>query len=179
MPQDRTLSILMTFHGYFTGVSPNGQDEYGGRVSCSLTGSNPAIPAGVDVVDRGGKIDIGAWVNNDRANWNDRVDITFSLDGDCTLRNGTVVPVVWSPRMNNVPDNQPAMLLMESDMTTPASPNEVDASWAPGSNNSQILVNDKDETKDYYFRPAIVIPALNGYYISCDPPLVNRAQANR
>lgn len=174
MPQDRTLSILMTFNGYFTGVSPNGQDEYGGRVSYSLTGSSPAIPAGLAVVDPSGKIDVGSWVNNDRANWNDRVDITFSLAGNCTLRNGTVVPVVWSPNMNNDPLGQPAMLLMESDKKTPASPSEVDARWVPGSNNTQILVDDKDESKDYYFRPAIVIPSLGGYYISCDPPLVNR-----
>jgi hypothetical protein len=43
----------------------------------------------------------------------------------------------------------------------------------------QIEVDDKSEDKNYYFKPGIVVPALNNYYISVDPPLVNRGGTNR
>lgn len=173
MPQDRTLSVQMTFQGYYDANGPAGPGYYG-NVGYANVGTSPTLPAGLQLVAADGTIAIGAWANPDPAIWNDTVDITFTLAGQCTLQDGQVVPVVWSPNMNNDPDGQPAMLLMETDRVTPASASEVEASWVTGTGNTQILVNDKDETKDYYFRPAIIIPAANNYYISCDPPLVNR-----
>ncbi len=167
MPQDRTLSILCTFAGFYRPEDGG----YGGAMTYSQTGSVPDMPG---LVQPSGEIDISAAPTFDPSVYNATVDITFSLAGDCTLQQGGAVPVAWSPEMSNDPAGQPAMLLMEEDRVTPASTNEVEAGWVPGSNNSQIVVDDKDETKNYYFRPAIVVPALNNYYISCDPPIVNR-----
>jgi hypothetical protein len=176
MPQDRQLQILMTFRGYYTGTSPDGQDNYGGHVSYSLTSCSPGNPSQLQLVGQDGTIDISQWANPDPSTWNNTVDAIFSLDANCTLKDGvTVVPAVWSPNMNNStdPNAYPAMLLLETDKVTPASTNEVEASWVAGSGNTQILVDDKDETKDYYYRPAVVIPALSNYYISCDPTIRN------
>jgi hypothetical protein len=172
MPQDRTLSILCTFIGFYR-PSDGG---YGGNMSYAITGSNP--PMG-NVVLPTGEIDISNAPPFDPAVYNATVDITFSLAGYCALQDGTHVPVTWSSEMSNNPQGLPAMLLLEEDQTTPASTNEVEAGWVPGSNNTQIFVDDKDETKNYYFRPAIIVPALNGYYISCDPPLVNRTRGGK
>jgi hypothetical protein len=182
MPQDRTLSILMTFRGYYTGTNSSGFDEYGGHVSYGLISSSPGNPTPLELVAPDGKIDVSQWANPDPSTWNNTIDITFSLDANCTLKDGvTVVPAIWSPNMNNStdPNAYPAMLLLETDKVTPASTSEVEASWVPNSNNTQIVVDDKDESKDYYFRPAVVIPALNNYYISCDPPLVNRQRGGK
>jgi hypothetical protein len=108
-----------------------------------------------------------------------RVDITFTLAGGCTLQDGTVVPVSWAPNLSGA---QGAMVLMDVDgdgkPTTPASAADVEAKWVSG-NPSQIEVDDKNEDKNYYFKPGIVVPALNNYYISVDPPLVNRGSSNR
>ena len=176
MPQDRQLQVLMTFRGYYTGTNQGGFDTYGGHVSYRLTASLPDNPDMAHLVEPDGTIDISNWGNPDPSVWNNAVDIIFSLDANCTLKDGvTMVPAIWSPSMNNStdPNAYPAMLLLETDKVTPASTNEVEASWVAGSGNTQIIVDDKDESKNYYYRPAVVIPALNNYYISCDPGLRN------
>jgi hypothetical protein len=172
MPQDRTLSILCTFSGYYDANGPAGPGLYG-SITYSQQASNPPMVG--SIVDPTGAINVGEWTNSDPSSWNDRVDITFELSStsSCTLQNGQTTSVIWSINMNNDPNGEPAMLLMENDRITPASTSEVEASWGNQS-QTQILVDDKDETKDYYFRPGIMVPAANDYYISCDPPLVNR-----
>lgn len=172
MPKDRTLAITCTFSGFYR-PSDGG---YGGTMHYAITGSDPDMG---EIVLPTGEIDIDNAPPFDPSIYNARVDITFTLAGGCTLQNGTVVPVQWAPQLSG-PEG--AMVLMDVDkdgnQTTPASANEVEAKWVPG-NPAQIEVDDKDESKNYYFRPGIVIPALGGYYISCDPPLVNRGRTSR
>lgn len=177
MPQDRALSILCTFSGSYNANGPKGPGYYG-AMTYSLVGANPPVSDPAVVAPAGG-IYIDKWPNPDPAVWSDIVDITFSLAGNCTLRDGTVVPVVWSPNMNNDPNGQPAMLLTDLDSGQPAPTSDAEARWVAGSNQTQILVDDKNEEKNFYFRPAIIVPAANNYYISCDPPLVNKGKINR
>ena len=167
MPQDRTLAITCTFSGFYR-PSDGG---YGGTMSYAMTGSNPDMGS---IVATTGEIDIDNAPPFDPSLYNATVDITFTLAGGCTLQDGTVVPVQWAPQLSG---DQGAMVLMDVDEngnpTTPASADDVEASWVAG-NAAQIFVDDKNEQKNYYFRPGIVIPALNNYYISVDPPIVNR-----
>jgi hypothetical protein len=166
MPQDRELAITCTFNGFYR-PSDGG---YGGTMSYVVTGSVP--PMG-DIVAPTGEIDVYNALPYDPALFNARVDIRFTLAGGCTLENGTVVPVQWAP---NLSGDQGAMVLMDVDQhgnpTTVASPDDVEATW--GADAGVIFVDDKNEDKNYYFRPGIVVPSLNNYYISVDPPLVNR-----
>lgn len=169
MPQDRTLAITCTFNGFYR-PSDGG---YGGTMSYAMTGSNPDMGS---IVASTGEIDIDNAPAFDPGVYNARVDITFTLAGGCTLQDGTVVPVQWAPDLSG---DQGAMVLMDVDSngnpTTPASTDDVEALWVAG-NPAQIEVDDKNEGKNYYFRPGIVVPALNNYFISCDPPLVNRSR---
>jgi hypothetical protein len=172
MPQDRTLSIRCTFNGFYR-PSDGG---YGGTMSYAIVASNPDMG---DIVAPSGQIDIDKAPAFDPNQFQKRVDITFTLAGGCTLQDGTVVPVSWAP---NLSGDQGAMVLMDVDgdgkPTTPASTADVEAKWVSG-NPGQIEVDDKNEDKNYYFKPGIVVPALNNYYISVDPPLVNRGSSNR
>jgi hypothetical protein len=172
MPQDRTLAITCTFDGFYR-PSDGG---YGGTMSYAVTGSNPDMG---NIVAPTGEIDIDQAPPFDPTQFNARVDITFTLAGGCTLQDGTVVPVQWAP---NLSGDQGAMVLMDVDQngvpTTPASTDDVEAKWVTG-NSAQIEVDDKNEDKNYYFRPGIVVPALGGYYISVDPPLVNRGATGK
>ncbi len=174
MPQDRTLSIRCTFNGFYR-PSDGG---YGGTMSYAIVdvGTNPAMG---NIVASTGQIDIDQAPAFDPNQFNKRVDITFTLAGGCTLQNGSVVPVSWASDLSG---EQGAMVLMDVDQnggpTTPASTADVEAKWVSG-NPSQIEVDDKNEDKNYYYRPGIVVPALNNYYISVDPPLVNRGGGDR
>lgn len=171
MPQDRSLAILCTFTGAYDANGPNGAGYYG-AMTYSLTGSNP--PGAGAIVASDGAISIADWANPDPSVWSNVVDITFALAGGCTLQDGTRTSITWSPHMNNDPAGQPAMLLMDTVTGGPAPTSDVEASWVPGSNQTLILVDDKNEDENYYFRPAIIIPAAGSYYISCDPPIVNK-----
>jgi hypothetical protein len=115
----------------------------------------------------------------DPSRYDPEVDITLSLDpaSYCALQDGTRAPVQWARKMTNNPADLTAMLLLDGPPPggQPLSPSKASAGWAPGSNQAKILINDKDETANYYFRPAIIVPSLGDYYISCDPPLMNRA----
>ncbi len=172
MPQDRTLSILCTFNGFYR-PSDGG---YGGTMTYAITSANPDMGA---IVASTGEIDIDNAPAFDPSVYNARVDITFTLAGNCTLQNGTVVPVSWAPDLSG---DQGAMVLMDVDQngnhSHPAHSDDVEAKWIAG-NRVEIEVDDKNENKNYYYRPGIVVPALNNYYISCDPPLVNRQTTNK
>jgi hypothetical protein len=106
--------------------------------------------------------------------YNARAAITFTLAGGCTLQNGTVVPVSRAPDLSG---DQGAMVLMDVDQngnpSHPADSEDVEAKWIAG-NRVEIEVDDKNESKNHCYRPGIVVPALNNYYLSYDPPLVNR-----
>jgi hypothetical protein len=53
--------------------------------------------------------------------------------------------------------------------------NEIVPSFVAGSNNMSILLTDNDDDSNTYsYKPAIIIPALNNYYISLDPKIINR-----
>lgn len=169
--QDRTMQILCTFNGYYW-PEKNG---YGGTMSYSLTGCDPDMG---DIVAPTGRIDIDNAPDYDHDKYHARVDITFSLAGGCTLQDGTRVPVTWAPSLSG---DQGAMVLLNVDQdgkpTDPAHADDVEAIWV-SDDHLQIEVDDKNEDKNYYFRPGIVVPALNNYYISVDPPLVNRSRAS-
>ena len=172
MPRDRTLAITCTFSGFYR-PSDGG---YGGTMSYAITGSDPDMG---NIVAPTGEIDIDNAPAFDPSVYNATVDITFTLAGGCTLQNGTVVPVQWAPQLSG---DEGAMVLMDVDgngnPTTPASSSDVEAKWVTG-NPAQIEVDDKNESKNYYFRPGIVVPDLNNYYISVDPPLVNRQRSGK
>lgn len=169
--QDRTLQILCTF----TGTYNPSDGSYGGTMSYAVTGSNPDMG---NIVAATGEIDIDNAPTYDPTQFNAQVDITFTLAGGCTLQDGTVVPVTWAP---NLSGDQGAMVLMDVDQngnpTVPASTDDVEAKWVTG-NPAQIEVDDKNENQNYYYRPGIVVPALDNYYISVDPPLVNRGRTS-
>lgn len=169
--QDRTLEILCTFNGFYR-PSDGG---YGGTMRYAITGSNPDMGG---IVADTGEIDIDNAPSYDPDSFNARVDITFTLAGGCTLADGTVVPVSWAPDLSG---DLGAMVLMDVDQngnpTGNAHSDDVEAKWV-GANRVQIEVDDKNENKNYYYRPGIVVPALNNYYISVDPPLVNRGRTS-
>lgn len=168
---DRTLEILCTFNGFYR----SSDGGYGGTMSYAITGSNPDMG---DIVKSTGEIDIYNAPAYDPNQFNARVDVTFTLAGGCTLQDGTVVPVSWAP---NLSGDQGAMVLMDVDQngnpSGDAKSSDVEAKWVEA-NRIQIEVDDKNEEKNYYYRPGVVVPALNNYYISVDPPFVNRGGNN-
>jgi hypothetical protein len=174
MPKDRTLSIMCTFVGFYR-PSDGG---YGGSMTYTqlLDGTDPAMPG---IVDTTGSINVWKAPAFDPKAYNPEVDITLSLDpaSYCALQDSTRVGVQWASTITNNPNDLTAMLLLDGPPPggQPLSPSKASAGWAPGYNGTRILINDKDESANYYFRPAIVVPSLNNYYISCDPPLMNRA----
>ncbi len=176
MPQDRTLTIGCTFNGFYR-PSDGG---YGGTMSYRYISANPAMPS---VVQATGEIDIVGAPSFDPTVYNARVDITFVLEGGgVTPPNGTFVPASWAP---NLSGDQGAMVLLDVDeqgnKQGPASSSDVEAKWVPGSPN-MIEVDDKNEDKNYYFQPGVVlqVPGFSTpYFISVDPPLINKGKVDR
>jgi hypothetical protein len=176
MPQDRTLTIGCTFNGTYN----SGDNSYGGTMTYRYISATPSMPG---VVQSTGEIDITNAPAFDPNEFHKRVDITFVLEGGgVNAPNGTWVPASWAPDLSG---DQGAMVLMDVDQngnpSGPAHSDDVEAKWVEGS-PTEIEVDDKNEDKNYYFRPGVVlqVPGYSSpYFISVDPPLVNKGSVSR
>jgi hypothetical protein len=184
--KDMLLSVSCKFTGAWQDAGPGN----GNRAGYYGTMTYTQLPNACDPVTMPAIVDhatgaISVYLIGDVNGYNTgKLDMEFSLDpsSSCTLQNGTVVGVTWATNMSNDPAKLPAMLLLDGPPSPPPpalptnllSPSKADASWKSNSNKTVIKVNDKDESANYYFRPAVVVPDAGDYYISCDPPLLNR-----
>jgi hypothetical protein len=178
MPIDRTLAIQCKFVGQYQATGPGGPGLYGAMTYTQLLeGTDPPMPG---VVQTTGEIDIYQAPPVDPTKYNRPVDMLLTLDPTsyCVLQDGRSVPVAWPPMVMNVYPSLSAVVVLNAPPSqggTPVPESEATVSWAPGLVGHTLLIDDKDETKDYYYMPAVIVPDAENYFISCDPPIRNRA----
>lgn len=158
MPINRTLSIQVTFA--CTHISAN---EYGGTASYVQTSSVPDLG---DVVTSDGTINFNLTAGFDPTEYNESVDISFTLATPANVSpDGTTTPVVWA-----------SVHGAGMKVTAPGggSNNEMVVQTVPGNRNLILIIDNDDDSNTYTYKPAVELPAVNNYYISLDPQIVNR-----
>ena len=168
MPIDRTLSVTMIFAGFYRPADGG----YGGTAQYFQTGSNPPMP---NLIDASGNIDMANAPPFDPTQFTQNIDVTFSLFGHCVLQDGTLAAIAWPAEIDS--GQYPAMLVRAENGVDPV--NNITARWVDSSQTQILIDDDNNDTNTYYYRPAIIVPSLNNYYISCDPQITNKGQGNR
>lgn len=176
MPTDRKLAVSCKFVGAYNDNGPQGPGLYGEMTYLQLLeGTDPQTP---NIVQTHGEIDVYSVTPDPR--YNRSIDIYLSLDPTsyCTLQDGTLATVSWPPMIMNVYPSHSACVVLDAPPPngTPVPASEASVSWADGRIGQVIFINDHDETKDYYYMPAVFVnlPNADPYFISCDPGIRNR-----
>lgn len=168
MAVNRSLQVNVVFSGYYDANGPSGPGYYG-NATYTQTGSTPDMPG---IVDASGNIHFDRAPAFDHTLYNESIDITLNLSGSTTLQGGaSTTPVTWATAIGNGVQHSAMQIWDENNQPT----NEIVASFVAGSNNMSILLIDNDDDSNTYsYKPAVIIPALNNYYISLDPKVINR-----
>jgi hypothetical protein len=159
MPSNRTLYVSVTFNCVH---NPDG--SYGGTATYAQTGSEPA-DMGV-LVDSDGSIHLDRAQAFDHNLYNENVDIVFNLASPATITpDNTTTQVVWA-----------TVYGVGATITVPEGGSATEFVVTPSPTNPNLLtITDKDDDSNTYnYKPAVELPALNNYYISLDPKIVNK-----
>ena len=169
MKPSRKLDILVTFTCH-----RNPADEtFRGNAVYRQTGSVPDMGP---VVDSDGAIHLERAARFDREAYGDDVEICLTLDTPARLQPGNAItPVAWATKFgagvtvhgmgeDGKPDDS-RVLAEFSVRPVPGDPNK-------------IIIHDKDDDDRHYsYKPAVELLEHDHYYISLDPPIVNRPPA--
>ena len=157
MPVNRKLNITVTFS-----CTKNGENDFGGGATYTQTGSTPSMG---NIVDADGKIHFENITHDN--NYNQNVDIEFTLASPCSVSDGTTIPVAWDTQNGTGMTIQVPEGGKQDEMSVVVDPN----------NPNLITIKDKDnDSNEYNYKPALELirPGLPNYYISLDPKIVNR-----
>lgn len=166
MAVNRSLQVSMVFSGYYDANGPDGAGYYG-SATYTQTGSTPDMPG---LIDSDGSIHLDRAPSFDHNQYNENIDITFNLSGSATSQGGDTLAIAWPSAIGNGV-SQSAMQTWDSN-NQPTS--EITASFVPGDSMAVLLSDKDDDSNTYSYKPAIVIPSQNNYYISLDPRIVNK-----
>lgn len=96
-------------------------------------------------------------------------DIVLSLVGTCLKPDGTFGTIAWAPTMDQNSHSSAVFIADASGNPT----TQIVASWND-TGQTQIKLDDQDnDNNSYSFKPAIVLPWYNNYFISLDPVIKN------
>jgi hypothetical protein len=157
MPINRKLSVTVTFS-----CTKNGENDFGGSATYTQTGSTPDMG---NIVDADGKIHLEKITHDD--NYNQNVDIEFTLATPCSVSDDTTIPVAWATQYGTGMTIQVPEGGNQDEMSVIVDPN----------NPNLITIKDQDnDSNEYNYKPALELirPGLPNYYISLDPKIVNR-----
>jgi hypothetical protein len=155
MPIDRTLDLNVYVVGqeYSTPTNPV---NFGAQVAYIEMASNPYSPGLVDF--RTGNIDLTT-LAQDPTKFTSNVDITFTLVPFMFDKNGNPVQAQWA-----TPITQAIVITPSSSEMTPSyiSPMKI------------LLDDNDDDSNQYQYKLAFILPAYDNYLIHCDPVIVNK-----
>lgn len=165
MPTDRILVINISLTVDQSADGLNYGNYGGGRTTYRCMSATPSAPS--NIIDSNGNIDLGVWTGWDHSQFNENVDITFTLDANATinLANGagqTTLPMYFATKYG------PAVTI--------SGPNLSMMTWSLRATN-QLEIDDSDsDSNQYTYCPAIElqIPGRDVYYIQLDPMIKNR-----
>jgi hypothetical protein len=160
MTINRTLNVAVTFnctHDAKTGA-------YGGTASYAQTSCDPSDMG--TVVESNGNIKLDRAAHYDPSVYNQAVDIVLTLATPANVSpDGTTTPVRWALA------NGGGVTIQAPRGGTAA---EIGVTTSPGNPNVLTLSDKDDDDKEYQYKPAVELTAVNNYYISLDPKIVNR-----
>lgn len=156
-----TLNVQVTVFAYPTGPSDYGAIAFYSQTGLKLGGSD----SGTGIVGQNGNIDLTPLPQGQQK----EIDIVLSLVGACLKSDGTFGPITWCQTMNQ---NSQSSAVYVTDANGNAT-TQITASWND-TGQTQILLDDQDkDSNSYIFKPAIVLPWANNYFISLDPVIRN------
>lgn len=156
-----TVNIQVTVFAYPTGASDYGAIAFYSQTGLMLGGSN----SGSNIVGQNGNIDLTSLPRGQQQ----EMDIILTLVGACLKSDGTFAPITWCQTMDQ--NSRSSAVLITDANGNPTT--QIIASWND-SGHTQILLDDQDnDSNSYTFKPAIVLPWNNNYFISLDPVIRN------
>ena len=160
MTINRTLNVAVTFNCTHDAKA----GSYGGTATYAQTSCDPSDMG--NLVDDKGNIKLDNAKRYDPTVYNQAVDIVLTLATPANVSpDGTTTPVRWA-------------LANGGGVTIQAprggSASEIAVTVAPGNPNVLTLVDKDDDSQEYQYKPAVELTAVNNYYISLDPKIVNR-----
>ena len=160
MPTNRSLNITVNF----TGTQAN-DGSYGGTATYTQTQSSPPMNG---VVDVNGNINLDNLPGNSSYNW--AIGINFTLNAVVTDRAGNNVPCVWATPVSKAcavyaSDGSPA-----TNMVVSRDPNVPTYMTMANPNNDQ---SKPKANRTYSYKPGVMLPTVNNYFISLDPTMIN------
>lgn len=122
------------------------------------------MPSGTYLTDTSGDIDFTS-MPFDPTQYNENVDITFTLIPTVTDMHGNPVTCRW------------ATPVTRACAITPAN-NEMSVSYI-GDGSTGLLLDDNDnDNNTYTYKLGVMLPDFSDYFISLDPQIVNRGSSN-
>ena len=169
MKPSRKLDILVTFTCH---RSP-ADETFRGSAVYEQKGSVPEMGL---VVDRDGAIHLEQAAPFDREAYGDDVEICLTLASPARLQPGIgFTPVAWATK------NGPGMAVHGVGEDGKFDDSRVLAEFSvrpvPGDPNKIIIHDKDDDDRRYSYKPAVELLEHDHYYISLDPPIVNRPPA--
>lgn len=163
MTANRRLDIEVTFNCTHNAA----EGSFGGGATYRQTGSMPDMGS---VVDADGSIHLDRAASFDSSVFNNNVDVYLTLVSPANVSpDNTTTPIAWATQYGQGVTLHPP----EGGGTA----GEFSVETVPG-NPNQILIRDKDDDSNTYrYKPAVELLEHGHYYISLDPPIVNRPPA--
>lgn len=162
MTVNRRLDIEVTFN-----CVHNPDDSYGGGATYRQTGSLPDMG---NVVDSNGAINLDRALDFDHGIYNNNVDIYLTLVTPSGVSPDNITtPVAWATQYGQGVTLHPP----EGGGTL----GEFTVETVPGNPNQMVIRDKDDDSNTYNYKPAVELLEHNHYYISLDPPIVNRPPA--
>lgn len=160
MPGNRALNVTVNFTS-----TEDANGNYGGPVTFTQTPSSPPMNG---VVDINGNINLDNLPGNSNYNW--AIGINFTLNANVKDRNGNNVPCVWATPISKAcsvyaPDGSPAI-----NMVVSRDPNTPTFMTIANPNNDQ---SKSKANRTYTYKPGVMLPTVNNYFIGLDPMMIN------
>lgn len=156
-----TVNVQVTVFAYPTGPNDYGAIAFYSQTGLMVGGSN----SGDTIVAQNGNIDLTSLP----AGHQKEMDIILSLVGACLKSDGTFAPISWCQTMDQ--NSHSSAVFIADSNGNPTT--QITASWND-SGQTQIKLDDQDnDSNTYSFKPAIVLPWNNNYFISLDPVIRN------
>ncbi len=157
MTINRTLEITVSFS-----VSDTSDGGFGGGATYTQTGSTPEMG---QIVDTDGTIHLDQASSYDTSQFNQSVDLIFTLDTPTT--GAHAFDVAWATKYGTG---------MTVEVPEGGSNSEMNVVINENSPNTIIIEDKDDDSNEYNYKPAIELlrEGYDHYYISLDPRIVNR-----
>jgi hypothetical protein len=155
------LNIQVTVFAYPTGSTDYGAIAYYSQTGLLLGGNS----TGTIVVAPNGNVDLSPLPSGHQK----ETDIVLSLVGACLKPDGTFAPISWCQTMDQ--NSRSSAVFIADANGNPTT--QITAGWNDSA-QTQIKLDDQDnDSNSYSFKPAIVLPWNNNYFISLDPVIKN------